>query len=72
MQEAIEHRAFKTSLAIGELQELETNVTNPTEYLATMNKDTMYFDQAIRKPDAHHFVDTIIKEINDHIQRKRW
>jgi hypothetical protein len=34
--------------------------------------DTMYFHEAIRQPDREDFIKAIIKEINDHINRKHW
>ena len=45
---------------------------NPMAFLSTANKDTMYFDQAMRAPDSNEFVKAVIKEVNDHIERKHW
>ena len=32
----------------------------------------MYFHQALQQPDAGEFVKAVIKEIDDHIEHKRW
>ena len=32
----------------------------------------MYFNEALIQPDAPQLVDTIIKEINNHVDQKHW
>ena len=34
--------------------------------------DTMTPKEAMAEPDADKFLDTMIKEIQDHVQRKHW
>ena len=34
--------------------------------------DTMTLKEAMAKPDADKFLDAMIKEIQDHVQRKHW
>jgi len=34
--------------------------------------DIMYFHQAMQQPNAGEFVKAVIKEINGHIEHKRW
>ena len=72
MREAMEQRAFASTLAVIEDSEPETETVHPLCLLSTVNKDTMYFHEAIKQPDAPQFVDAIIKEINDHVNRKHW
>lgn len=54
-----------------ELQ-LQDEMEHPLAFMASSNADTMYYDQAIRQPDAPEFVKAIIKEVNDHIEKKHW
>ncbi len=72
MKEAIELSAFVSTLALTEELEPITETLHPLIYLSTVNKDTMYFHEALKQPDAPQFVDTIIKEINNHVNRKYW
>lgn len=51
---------------------LQEAMQHPISFLSTTNKDTMYYDQAIREPDAIEFVKAIVKEVNDHIKMKHW
>ena len=39
-------------------------------FLSTANKDTMYFDQAMKAPNSAKFSDICVKKVNDHIERK--
>jgi hypothetical protein len=32
----------------------------------------MYYDQAMRAPDKHNYVEAIVKELNDHITSNHW
>ena len=45
---------------------------DPIAMLTTTNRNTMYYHQAMNQDDAPQFVNAIISEINDHIQRKHW
>ena len=51
---------------------LQDEMTDPIAFLAKSDPDTMYFDQAMHQPDRKQFIQAIIKEINDHIDRKHW
>ena len=45
---------------------------DPISFMSAMTGDTMYYDQAIREPDAPEFIKSIVKEVNDHIEAKHW
>jgi hypothetical protein len=51
---------------------LQDEMTDPVAFLVKTNRDTMYFDQAMREPDADEFIKAAVKEINDHIENKHW
>jgi hypothetical protein len=52
-----------------ELQEL---MRNPIAFHAKMMGDIMSYHQALKQPDASQFVDSIIKEINGHVDNMLW
>ena len=41
-------------------------------FLSKMLGNTMHLHQALHQPDSRKFVDSVIKEINGHIDRKHW
>ena len=41
-------------------------------FSASSNKDTMYYHQAIREPDARQFIIAMVDELNEHISRGHW
>eukprot|EP00957_Ditylum_brightwellii_P161074 12263570-Ditylum_brightwellii.AAC.1 len=47
-------------------------IDDPIAFAAKHDPDTMYFHQAIKQPDAPHFVEAIVKEIKGHIERGHW
>jgi hypothetical protein len=52
---------------------MQDDMTNPIAFLAqTSDPDTMYYHQAMKQPDRNEFVKAVIKEINDHVERKHW
>ena len=51
---------------------LQDDMQNPISFVATSNKDTMYWHQAMKQPDAEEFRKAAIKEFNDHCERKHW
>eukprot|EP00957_Ditylum_brightwellii_P008523 646817-Ditylum_brightwellii.AAC.1 len=50
----------------------EVEMDDPIVFAAKHYPDTMYFHQAIKQPDAPHFVEATIKEISGHIERGHW
>ncbi len=56
----------------GAQPELQECMRNPITFHAEMMGDIMYYHQALEQPDASQFVDAIIKEINGHVDNKRW
>ena len=52
--------------------ELQERMRHPIAFHAEMMGDTMYFHQALQQPDAAEFVKALIKEVNGHIENKRW
>ena len=47
-------------------------MSDPIAYLAKSDPDTMYFDQAIRQPDRKEFINSIVREVNSHCDKKHW
>jgi hypothetical protein len=45
---------------------------NPMTLLAQTDADTMYWDQAIKQPDAEQFIEAAIKEVSTHQQNGHW
>jgi hypothetical protein len=45
---------------------------NPITFHAKMMGDIMYLQQAVRQPDAKEFIQTIIKEVNGHVDCNNW
>jgi hypothetical protein len=52
--------------------ELQERMRNSIAFHAEMMGDIMYYQQALKQPDASQFVDAIIKEINGHVDNKLW
>jgi hypothetical protein len=52
--------------------ELQERMRNPIAFHAEMMGDIMYFNQALRQPDAKEFVNAVIKEINGHVENNHW
>jgi hypothetical protein len=51
---------------------LQEGMRHPITFHAEMMGDIMYLQQALRQPDASHFVDAVISEVNDHVTNKNW
>eukprot|EP00957_Ditylum_brightwellii_P212226 15367107-Ditylum_brightwellii.AAC.2 len=51
---------------------IEIEMDEPIAFAMKHDPDTIYFHQAIKQPDALHFVGAIVKEINGHIERGHW
>ncbi len=51
---------------------LQDGMRHPIAFLAEMMGDVMQLHQALRQPGARQFVDSVIKEINGHVDRKHW
>ena len=45
---------------------------HPVAFLAEMCGDVMYFALAIRQPNRKQFVETIVKEVNGHVENQNW
>jgi hypothetical protein len=45
---------------------------NPITLLAQTDADTMYWDQALKQPDAEQFIEAAIKEVSTHQQNGHW
>ena len=52
----------------------QQDMGNPIAFMSKMNgdKDTMYYHEAMKQHDSEHFVNAIVKEFNDHVERKHW
>ena len=66
MQESIEqcNLAFQSYYEVMHQDDylLQDEMLNPVAFMAAGNKDTMYFDQAMREPDANKFIKAAIKK----------
>ena len=51
---------------------IQDEMDDPIAFIGKTDKDTMYFNQAMKQPDREQFVNAVIKEINDHTERKHW
>ena len=72
MRQAIDSQALSSIFVLHEDTEIVTDRVDPVALLTTTNRDTMYFDQAMKEADAPNFIEAIITEMNDHINRKHW
>ena len=45
---------------------------DPISFAAKSDPDTMYYHQAIKEPDACHFIAAMVDELNEHIRRGHW
>jgi len=64
---------------IGELEILHKDdyriqeaMKDPISFAGLIEKDTMYYHEAMGAPDREEFIKAIVKEINDHIDGKHW
>jgi hypothetical protein len=51
---------------------IQDDMRDPMSFMSATDEDTMYYDQAMRAPDKHNFVEAIFKEVNDHITSNHW
>jgi adenylosuccinate synthase len=51
---------------------IQGEMKDPVAFMSATDEDTMYYDQATRAPDRQHFVEAVVKEVNDHITSKHW
>ncbi len=45
---------------------------HPIAFHAEMLGDIMYFQQALKQPNAKEFVQAVIKEVNRHVDSNNW
>ena len=73
MEDTIRLEALHSIVSLSEDIEATPNVSHPlASMLSTVNKDTVYFDQAVCEPDAPEFVNAIINKVNVHVDHKHW
>ncbi len=51
---------------------LQECMRHPIAFHAEMMGDIVYLQQALRQPDASHFVDAVISDVNGHVTNKNW
>jgi hypothetical protein len=51
---------------------IQDDMRNIVAFTSATDEDTMYYDQAMRAPEKHNFVEEIVKEVNDHITSNHW
>ena len=47
-------------------------ILNTIAFSASNNADTLYYHQDMKAPDAKEFQNSILKEVNTHIERNHW
>ncbi len=45
---------------------------HPIAFHAEMMGDIMYLNQALQQPDAAHFVEAVVQEVNGHVDNNHW
>ncbi len=50
----------------------QNRMSHPIAFHAEMMGDIMYLNQALNQPDAPHFVEAVITEMNGHVNNKHW
>jgi hypothetical protein len=51
---------------------LQDRMLHPIVFHAEIMGDVMYLNQALHQPDAPHFVEAVITELNGHVNNKHW
>jgi hypothetical protein len=52
--------------------DLQERMGNPISFHTEMMCDIMYYNQALQQPDAKQFANTVVKEVNGHVDNKHW
>ena len=52
--------------------EIQDRMRYPVAFWSEMCGDIMYFAQAIRQPDCREFVESVIRELNGHVENQNW
>jgi hypothetical protein len=52
--------------------QLDIDIKDPISIMSHIEKDTMYWDEAMRQPDADKFLEAAIQEVNTHSNFKHW
>jgi hypothetical protein len=51
---------------------LQECMRHPIAFHAEMMGDIMYLNQALQQPDAAHFVEAVVQEVNGHVDNNHW
>jgi hypothetical protein len=51
---------------------LQECTRHPIVFHAEMMGDIMYLNQALQQPDAAHFVEAVVQEVNGHVSNNHW
>jgi hypothetical protein len=51
---------------------LQEHMRNPIAFHAEIMGDIIYLQQVLHQPDALHFVDAVIQELNGHVDNNKW
>ena len=52
--------------------DLQERMRNPIAFHAAMMGDIMYYHQTLQQPDAKQFANAASREVNGHVDNKRW
>ena len=51
---------------------LQERMRHPIAFHAEMMGDIMYLNLALQQPDAAHFVEAVVQEVNGHVKNNHW
>ncbi len=51
---------------------LQEHMRHPIVFHAEMMGDIMYLNQALQQPDAAHFMEAVVQEVNGHVNNNHW
>jgi hypothetical protein len=51
---------------------LQERMRHHIAFHAKMMRDIMYLNQALQQPDAAHFVEAVVQEVNGHVDNNHW
>ncbi len=51
---------------------LQDCMRHPIAFHVEMMEDIMYLNQALQQPDAAHFVEAVVQEVNGHVDNNHW
>jgi hypothetical protein len=53
-------------------EQLDIDIEDPISIMSHIEKDMMYWDEAMQQPDANKFLEAAIQEVNTNSKFKHW